>query len=283
VADPTVGADSGQDVAPSSVALVTGAGRGLGRHIATALARAGLAVGLLGRDERTLREVEGELVAAGLPARYAVADVRDFAQVALAVRDLEADLGGFDLLVNNAGVIDPAEVPVWEADPGTWWDVVETDLRGPFHCVRAVVPGMVDRGRGRVIDINSGAGAADRDVYSAYCAAKAGLFRIGGNLHLAGHDRGIRSFELSPGVVVTDMTRSMAAHANRTEWTAPETVTDLVLALARGELDAWSGAYLRAGLDDPDTLRRLAAEGLARRPARTLAILPWGEGDPTRS
>jgi NAD(P)-dependent dehydrogenase (short-subunit alcohol dehydrogenase family) len=139
---------------------------------------------------------------------------------------------------------------------------------------------MVARGGGRVIDLNSGAGADDREIYSAYCAAKAGLFRIGGNLHLAGYERGIRSFELSPGVVRTDMTGAMAMHHNRSEWTAPETVTELVLAASRGELDAWSGSYLRAGIDTPQSLRDAAREGRARRPARTLGVRPWGHHDP---
>ena len=268
------------DPPPARVALVTGAGRGIGRHVATALAEAGLAVGLLGRSEEPLRVLGAALRERGLRAEHAVADVCDADAVAGAVQRLEAALGGIDLLVNNAGVVDPVEVPVWEADPADWWSVVETDLRGPFHCIRTVVPGMVGPGGGRVIDLNSGAGASDRAVYSAYCAAKAGLFRLGGNLHLAGYDLGLRSFELSPGVVRTDMTAAMPMHEGRRQWTDPQEVTDLVLALARGELDAWSGAYLRAWVDDLETLREQARLGRARRPARTLGVRPWGPDDP---
>jgi len=188
--------------------------------------------------------------------------------------------------VNNAGVIDPVEVPAWEADPGDWWDVVETDLRGPFHCVRAVVPGMVRRGGGRVVDLNSGAGAYDRDNYSAYSAAKAGLFRIAGNLHLAGHERGLRTFELSPGVVRSDMTHAMPMHAGRTEWTPVEEVVGLAVAIARGELDAWSGCFLRAGSDTPASLRAAAesitgdAKAQVPDPSRRLTVAPYGPGDP---
>ena len=197
-------------------------------------------------------------------------------------------LGSVDLLVNNAGVIDPAEVPVWEAEPQDWWDVVETDLRGPFHCVRAVVPGMLRRGGGRVIDLNSGAGARDREIYSAYCAAKAGLFRIGGNLHLAGFERGLRSFELSPNVVETDMTHSMPMHEGRSEWTPVEAVVALAVAVARGELDAWSGCFLRAGTDTPESLAAAAAEltgdpkGRVAAPFRRLVVHPYGPSDPIR-
>jgi 3-oxoacyl-[acyl-carrier protein] reductase len=273
------------EVAPVGTALVTGANRGLGREIALGLAGSGVAVGLLGRSRPGLEAVAAEIAAAGGRADLAIADVRDFAAVRSAVDEIQGRLGGIDLLVNNAGVIDPVEVPAWEADPDDWWHVVETDLRGPFHFVRAVVPGMIDRGAGRVINLNSGAGAMDREVYSAYCAAKAGLFRLTGNLHLAGFARGLRSFELSPGTVRTDMTASMPMHADRSDWSESEWLVELVLGVARGDLDAWSGCFLRSGVDTVDALRKVAQDaddgsgsmpGLARR----LGVVPYGSTDP---
>ena len=268
---------------PSRVALVTGAGRGIGRHLATGLAAAGLAVGVLGRTREALDEVAAQIIAAGGRAAVAVADVCDLAAVSAAVAALEGELGGIDLLVNNAGRIESVEVPIWEADPQEWWDVAETDLRGPFHCIRAVVPGMLARGGGRVIDLSSGAGAVDRPVYSAYCAAKAGLIRIGGHLHLAGYERGLRSFEVSPGVLRTGMTESMGIHAGRTEWTDPQLLVDFAVELAGGSLDAWSGCFLRVDVDTPVALRAAAAglpEGAAvEPPLRRMIVLPWGPGD----
>jgi NAD(P)-dependent dehydrogenase (short-subunit alcohol dehydrogenase family) len=284
--DPFAGSGAGaaRALPPSRVALVTGAGRGIGRQLATGLARAGLAVGLLGRSRELLDEVAAEVAAGGGRAAVAVADVRDLAAVRAAVEALEAELGGADLLVNNAGRIESVEVPIWEADPQEWWEVAETDLRGPFHCIRAVVPGMIARGGGRVVDLSSGAGAVDRPVYSAYCAAKAGLIRIGGHLHLAGYERGLRSFELSPGVIRTGMTESMGIHQGRTEWTDPQRVIELVVELAAGSLDAWSGCFLRADVDTPQGLRAAAAglpEGTAvEPPLRRMVVLPWGPGDP---
>lgn len=269
---------------PCRTAVVTGAGRGIGRALAVGLARSGVAVALLGRRRTpALEEVLEHCRAFGVQAVAVEADVRDYEAVCAAVAQAVGVLGPLDLLVNNAGVIDPVEVPVWEADPQQWWDVVETDLRGPFHCVRAVVPGMVaSGGGGRVIDLNSGAGASDRDVYSAYCAAKAGLFRIAGSLHLAGYERGIRAFEISPGVVTTDMTASMAMHEGRTEWTPVEAVVDLVVAAARGELDDWSGCFLRAGVDTPAGLRAAVASGkvTAASDARWLRVQRYGPSDP---
>ena len=269
--------------AAARVALVTGAGRGIGRAIALGLARAGVSVALMGRSPAALEDVAAQVAAHGVGASWVGADVRDYEQVHTAVTRLEAALGDIDLLVNNAGVIEPVEVPVWDAGPETWWHVVETDLRGPFHCVRAAVPGMVERGGGRVININSGAGAGDREVYSAYSAAKAGLFRITGSLHMAGFSRGIRAFELSPGTVRTDMTGAMAVHAERAQWTPVEAVVDLVIGIAQGRLDAWSGCFLRAGTDSVDSLDAAelgAGEGGLAPNARRLGIRPYGPTDP---
>jgi 3-oxoacyl-[acyl-carrier protein] reductase len=278
---------TGRTTPPATTALVTGANRGLGRVIALGLAEAGVTVGLLGRSTSGLRAVADEITADGGRCAVAQADVRVFDDVRRAVARIEGEFGGIDLLVNNAGVIDPVEEPVWEADPGDWWDVVETDLRGPFHLVRAVVPGMIERRAGRVINLNSGAGALDRTIYSAYSAAKAGLFRITGNLHLAGHDRGLRAFEVSPGTARTDMTAAMPLHRQRTEWTAPEAVAELMVAVGRGELDAWSGCFLRAGLDTPESLRKAAVQlsdgdggSGVPAPIRRLGVIPWGPADP---
>ena len=267
---------------PARVAVVTGGGRGLGRQVALGLAADGVAVGLIGRTPETLEAVRLEIEKVDGRAAAAVADVRSYSELCAAMASVTGQLGDVDLLVNNAAVIEPVEVPIWEADPTAWWNVVETDLRGPFHAVRAVVPSMLTRGGGRVVDVNSGAGAGDRRVYSAYSAAKAGLFRIAGNLHVAGFDLGLRAFEISPGVVRTDMTAAMPMHERRTDWTPVESFVALVVAAARGELDAWSGCYLYAGTDTPQSLAAAAAVLGEERPppARRLGVRSWGEGDP---
>ncbi|MEP6697393.1 MAG: SDR family NAD(P)-dependent oxidoreductase, partial [Pseudonocardiales bacterium] len=143
-----------------TVALVTGAGRGLGRSLAVGLAAEGAHVGLLGRTRSTLEEALRECVAArgGGKAVAVPVDVTIPDAVRAAVRTVERDLGPVDLLVNNAGRADAAEVPFWEADDRDWWNVVETNLRGPMLLSRAVLPGMVQRQHGRIININSGLG-----------------------------------------------------------------------------------------------------------------------------
>lgn len=264
---------------PARVALVTGASGGIGRELSVGLAAAGLAVGMHGRDVERLEYTQAAVEATGTPCCVVSADVGDYAAVRAAVAEVETRLGPVDLLINNAGLIESTEVPVWEADPEEWRRVLEADLLGPFHCVRAVVPGMVERGGGRVVDVNSGSGTRDMSIYSAYNAAKTGLFRISGGLHAAGRDLGLRAFEVAPGVVDTAMTRGMAVHEGRTEWTDPRDVVHLVVAIARGELDAWSGRFLRAGSDDVATLQAVAARGLPES-ARTLRVRPWGDDDP---
>jgi NAD(P)-dependent dehydrogenase (short-subunit alcohol dehydrogenase family) len=258
---------------PSKVALVTGAGRGLGRELARTLSGAGLAVGLVGRHPDVLAEVEAMLDG---PAFSVPADVTNPPHVEHAVDVVERRLGPIDLLVNNAGLIDPVEEPLWEADADQWWDVVSSHIRGSFLLCRAVVPWMVLRNRGRIVNIASGMGVRPRPEYSAYSVAKAGLMRLTESLAGALEGTDVRAFDVAPGVVDTPMTRSMAMWQGFEDWTPPERVVEIVTAIAAGELDAWSGRFLRAGGDDLETVRRVTPQGAARQ----LRLQPYGDDDP---
>lgn len=275
-------------VAPARTALVTGATRGIGLALARGLAVGSawhepLAVAVLGRDPDRVHEVvEGLASEAPGHVTGVVADVTDRAAVRRATAQIEQELGSIDLLVNNAGRID-AEVPLWEADPDEWWQVVETNLRGPFELCRAVVPGMIRRGGGRVVDLASGATSHDMAGSSAYSASKTALGRLGAHLHLAGYHRGLRAFEISPGSVLTEMTASMPLHAGRTQWTRVEDIVEMVRAVAAAELDDWSGAFLRVTHDSPQLLRAAGSRGAASTDARRLRITPWGGDDPMPS
>jgi NAD(P)-dependent dehydrogenase (short-subunit alcohol dehydrogenase family) len=204
------------------------------------------------------------------------ADVTDRSSVEAAVEQVVAELGPIDLLVNNAGLIDGAEEPLWEADPDQWWQVVSSHLRGAFLLCRTVVPWMVLRNRGRIVNIASGQSLRARPEYSAYGVGKTGLMRITEALDGALEGSDVRAFDLSPGVVETDMTRSMSLWKGFTDWTPPERVVEFVAAIAAGELDQWAGRFLRVGADDPAILAGMTPDGDARR----LRLRPYGDGDP---
>jgi NAD(P)-dependent dehydrogenase (short-subunit alcohol dehydrogenase family) len=259
------------------IALVTGASSGIGRHLVEGLAARGVAVAGLARNEERLATAMAEVAeATGGKTLAVAADVTDRASVDAAVARVAGELGRVDLLVNNAGLIDVAEVPVWEADPDQWWDVVTSHVRGAHLLVRAVVPGMLARGHGRVVNLASGMSTRANRDYSAYSVAKTGLMRLTEALELALQGSGVHAFDVSPGVVDTPMTRAMDMWRNFTHWTPPERVVELIAAIGAGELDAWSGRFIRAGKDDLETLRSNTPGDAARQ----LRLQPYGDADP---
>jgi 3-oxoacyl-[acyl-carrier protein] reductase len=264
---------------PGQVALVTGAGRGIGREIGLALAGDGWSVGLLGRDRDRLEDVRREIVAAGRRAVPVAADVTSRDDVRAAVDTVVAELGPVDLLVSNAGLRERAAAAPWEADPDDWWRVVETNLRGPFLLAQAVVPAMVERGAGRVLHVGSGMGQRPQPEWSAYGTSKAGLSRFTDSLAAALDGTGVVVVEVSPGLVRTDMTETMWGPAEEQRWNDPAQVVDAVLRFARGDLDALHGRFVHAARDDLDDLLA-AAPAIVERDARTLRLRQYADDDP---
>jgi short-subunit dehydrogenase len=135
---------------------------------------------------------------------------------------------------------------------------------------------MVERGVGRVVNLASGLSTRGSDLYSAYSVGKTGLMRLTEVLEAGLAGTGVHAFDLAPGVVQTAMSTAMSMHENRTDWTPPEQVVELVAAIATGELDAWAGRFVRAGADDLEALRTTTPAGDARR----LRLRPSGDADP---
>jgi NAD(P)-dependent dehydrogenase (short-subunit alcohol dehydrogenase family) len=162
------------------VALITGAGKGIGRALAVRLAQDGWAVGLVARTAADLAETAEQVRAAGGTALELPGDVADRAAAESAVARTVAELGPIDLLVNNAArSASWSGEKFWEVDPDDWWDRLSTNLRGPVLFSRAALPGMVERGSGRIVMMNSEAGAITLAMTDgAYPVSKGALFRL---------------------------------------------------------------------------------------------------------
>lgn len=186
------------------VALVTGASRGLGEGAARALAAAGAAVMLVARDGAVAEKVAAEIRAAGGRAEATACDVARYESVESAVTRLATRLGAIEILVNNAGVIEPiAEIAT--SDPAVWGQNIAVNLVGAYNVVRAVLPGLIERGGGTIVNVSSGAAYRPLEGWSAYCAGKAGLAMVTRSIALETAGRGVRVYGFSPGTIDTEM------------------------------------------------------------------------------
>jgi NAD(P)-dependent dehydrogenase (short-subunit alcohol dehydrogenase family) len=210
------------------VALITGAGRGIGREIALALARRGLAVAVGGRDLGRLREAAAEAQALGGRALAVALDVTDADAVHAAHARVAAELGPVDVLVNNAGIAESA--PFARTDAALWDRHLRVNVTGPYLCTQAVLSGMLARGWGRVINVASLAGLHGAPYVSAYTASKHALVGLTRALAAEVGGRGVTVNAICPGYVATEMTWNGARHvASRTG----RSFEDAVAAMAR--------------------------------------------------
>ena len=242
--------------------LITGAGRGIGAAAARAFAAAGARVALAARTADELDALAAEIGGGALALRC---DVAVFSDVAAAVVTTSTAFGQVDVLVNNAGVIAPIAL-LAGADPAAWGAAVDINLKGVFHGMRAVLPGMIAQGSGTILTVSSGAAHNPIEGWSAYCAGKAGAAML---TRMADHEArgaGVRAIGLSPGTVATDMQVAIRASGinpvSRLDWSAhipPDWPARALVWMCSRQADAFLGQEI--SLRDTSIRRHIGLAG----------------------
>jgi 3-oxoacyl-[acyl-carrier protein] reductase len=210
-------------------ALITGGGKGIGRALAIALAQEGVDIALLGRSAGSLEAVVKEISGMGVKVAYATADVSDLSAVNEAVTLLTKESGEPDILINNAGIA--AFGNFMDLDPAQWEQIIRVNLLGVYYVTRAVLPGMIARKTGDIINISSTAGQRGAPLTSAYSASKFGLLGLTESLMLEVRKHNIRVSALTPSTIATDMAKDLnLTDGNPDKVLQPEDLAEFVVA-----------------------------------------------------
>jgi NAD(P)-dependent dehydrogenase (short-subunit alcohol dehydrogenase family) len=255
------------------VAVVTGAGRGIGRTIAVRCASEGAKVAIAARTLNQLQDTAEAIEEAGGHVLILPTDVTDHKDVQVLFGRAQSELGPVSLLVNDAGRLG-AIGPAWELDPGNWWADVTVNVLGLYHCCRAILPVMVERGAGRIVNIVGGGATEPFPFASAYACSKAAVLRFTETLahELDETESPVRAFALSPGFVRTAMTERFERTEAGRRWmqplierlhegddVSPEHAADMVVEIANGKLDDFHGRYLHGDFQQLDKILGQAA------------------------
>ena len=246
------------------VALVTGGARGLGRGFAQAMASAGAAVAITARTESQINETVKAIKDEGGQAVGFSVDVTDQGGMEEVIKTIESGLGPIDILVNNAGVVSPTGRD-WEIEPDDWWRAMEINVKGPYICTRAILPGMIDRKRGRIVNISSRGAYSVQPYFTSYSVSNAALSQFTRCLAAAVQEFGISVFAYAPGFVRTSITEHIANSANvpkevnerfqkrfdtGQDLDSMEDVTRKLMFLVSGKADALTGRHI--SIHDPE-------------------------------
>ncbi len=190
--------------------LITGASQGIGAAAARLFAQQGANVVACARSKDALEQLVADITTQGGKARVAVGDVSRYADTERAVQTAVDHFGGLDILINNAGIINPI-ARIEDCDPDDWHRVIDINVNGVFNGIRAAIAPMLERGGGRIINISSGAATASLEGWSHYCASKAAVLSLTRTAHKELSEKGINVIGLSPGTVKTEMQVSIRA------------------------------------------------------------------------
>ena len=211
------------------VALITGAGKGIGRSTAIELAKEGVNIGLIARTEADLKAVASELEAFDVQVAYATADVSSMEEVNAAVEHLHTKLGATDILINNAGI--GKFGGFLELDPAEWKQIIDVNLMGVYYVTRAVLPQLIEKNGGDIINISSTAGQKGAPVTSAYSASKFGVLGLTESLALEVRKHNIRVTALTPSTVATELAyKENLTDGNPDKVMQPEDLAEIMVA-----------------------------------------------------
>lgn len=210
-------------------AIITGAGKGIGKAIASALAAEGVHVGLISRTGKDLLELKDELKRFGVKTAIAIADVADMLAVNTAVENIKKELGSIDILINNAGTAKFGKF--LDLEPSEWEDQIKVNLFGVYYVTRAILPQMIERQTGDIVNISSSAGLKGSPLTSAYSASKFALMGLSDSLMQEVRKHNIRVTALNPSTVVTDLAISAnLLNNNEDRVMHPEDFAELIVA-----------------------------------------------------
>lgn len=216
----------------NKIAIITGGGRGLGKATAIALAKEGVHVGITGRNEKTLQDTVKELEELGIKAAYACFDVTDKAKVQTELKQLIATLGGVDILVNNAGIAEFGKFNEMSAD--RWEEILLTNVMGIYNVTREVLPLLIEKNEGDIINVASTAGLNGNPGTSAYSASKFAVIGLSESLMKEVRKNNIRVCTLTPSTIASDMSIELGlTDGNQDSVLQPEDFAALIIATLR--------------------------------------------------
>ncbi|SOE22269.1 3-oxoacyl-[acyl-carrier protein] reductase [Spirosomataceae bacterium TFI 002] len=211
-------------------AIITGGGRGLGKATAMAFAKEGIDIAITGRNEKVLKETVSELESLGVKAIYSVFDVGNYEEVKSSIADIIKTLGSVDILVNNAGI---AAVGTFnEMEVSQWEKIIQTNVMGMYYVTKEVLPHLLAKNEGDIINVSSTAGLTGNPNISAYSASKFAVIGMSESLMKEVRKNNIRVCTLTPSTIESDMTIELGIASKDSQETVlqPKDFADLILA-----------------------------------------------------
>ncbi len=210
-------------------AIITGGSRGLGKATAIALANEGVDIAITGRNESKLKEVAKELKLIGVNVTYAAFDVGNYEQVQLGIEKIIEDFKSVDILINNAGIA--AFGSIMEMEVSEWTNIIQTNLLGMYYVTKEVLPFLIDKNEGDIINVSSMAGLSGNATISAYSASKFGVIGFSDSLMKEVRKNNIRVCTLTPSTIASDMAYDLGiTDGNPDKVLQPDDFAELIVA-----------------------------------------------------